>query len=769
MANIQRMRRGKQFILLLFIIFGVIIGQYSNHIKKIEKVEAATSKGDFVLKVANKWDPGELIDLNAPITPPLSDGTKTSKSYADLKWDAVSDLERKGYQLFQSEDAGITWSNRSLNFGKAIKVLNVYPNIAGSDKLKEWMDSLTGPATNLIKVTPVKLDDYNLNPDFYLNDGYDVMMFGTWDDNNGVDISPKAVDATKKFIADGKGVLFGHDTVYRERAGGAKHNWWPAFKDLLGVGHELNMEVSATNNPYNLHYTWFDIVSPYYWKYSTEVKIVNNGYMMKYPYEFANDLELEIPEAHNIELQEKAVGETWLEFIRLSGGKDNTHYEDAKWRSSWYLKTNKNVGMIQTGHSKGDSTPAEMKIIANTLYNLAQVSLDNYAIDTTVKDDQAPNLATAIQKSGGTVDNFDIEIESVDNGKEYQWYVEANTKSAGIKKSTVEKETITSNIEGYFYVIDDMSTSTLNTSVETYKNKFGRIPPNKYNLYVAPTGTAEKTDSNYDPAKDESLVTYDTKATISGINGVTDSNKYLHIVAVDRANNVSKVKTIQIKDLMNQFVVTEEYKYRDATGNLQNLGVPNTTTMVNRGNTYLKQGPIQANNWEVSSYMIDGGAEANSSTALITNVTNHHTVTFIYKKAIATANIRQVILKASDFVVVPETGYVDLKHHDTLLNTKVASGVSDTLAFEPIGLELLTGYYIYHLQPVIPEHYQYKGYTLTDTIHTTGTIVDDGTFPALDFTVKGTYWVTIYLEPTTNQPKPYSWDYNKETKIGEIN
>ncbi|MFD1900549.1 hypothetical protein GQR36_12180 [Enterococcus termitis] len=95
--------------------------------------------------------------------------------------------------------------------------------------------------------------------------------------------------------------------------------------------------------------------------------------------------------------------------------------------------------MIQTGHSNGQSTIDERKIIANTLYNLAQVSLETKAQDYTVKDDRPPKLATAIQKPNTGIENLAIEIDSVDIGKEYQWYVEADTRDNGLKNLILSK------------------------------------------------------------------------------------------------------------------------------------------------------------------------------------------------------------------------------------------------------------------------------------------------------------------------------------------
>ncbi|SES01972.1 hypothetical protein SAMN04488559_1181, partial [Isobaculum melis] len=265
-------------------------------------------------------------------------------------------------------------------------------------------------------------------------------------------------------------------------------------------------------------------------------------------------------------------------------------------------------------------------------------------------------------------------------------------------------------------------------------------------------------DPNYDPAKDASLITYPTTGTITGFNGLTDIDKYIHIVSVDRATNVSSVKTIQVRDLVQKFRITEKYQYQDADGNFHDLQAPKTVE-VNRETNYSQLAPAQADNWEIASYMVDNGSEIKQDTATINNVTDHHTVTFIYKKAIATAHLRQVIVTENDEIVLPETGYASLAQHDTMLQAKMKSSKLNTEVFSPVQLELLTGYYTYTVTPVIPEHYEYVGYLMTDTKHTTGTMVADGSLPTLDFIKKKEQWVTLYLKPSSSSPRPYSWDY----------
>ncbi len=428
-------------------------------------------------------------------------------------------------------------------------MLNIYPNTA---LLKGWIESISNEnpeimkdenGNNLITVTEVHYDTYNANPNRYLKNAqgdyqYDVLMFGTWDSNGFKDLSTASLTETKAFVDSGRGSLWGHDTL-----AGRNPRQVQMFGSLLGLGYRQVQPGTAQNG---------EPVQTL-WTGSSKVQITNDGYLMKYPFELANNAEFTIPYAHTIELQNINVGTVWLEFgqptsspwpnpIRNFTGNDGKTY-----RNGWYLKTNDNFGMIQTGHSYGASTSDERKIIANTLYNLAQVSLDNFANDQTVKDDQAPEKPQNPVIRCGKDGKLNIKVNATDRGKDYQWYVEAHTKSqATAKRSDTVKETIISNIAGYFYEVSDSATSSLAITVEGYKDAYGRIDKEKFDSYVAP---------------DDETLTYETETTFT-IDASKKTGKYLHILAVDRANNISEVNSQLVKDVL-QYVDFEVERTKD--------------------------------------------------------------------------------------------------------------------------------------------------------------------------------------------------------------
>nr|MBO1342817.1 hypothetical protein [Enterococcus sp. 665A] len=480
--------------------------------KETIKASEVVTTGDFRLTADNRWD-----------------GTD-KKSYSELKWEDVPDLSSEGYRLYQSED-GTTWDMRSTRYGDAIRVLNIYPDIYPND-IRDWMhDQEVGKG--LINVTPVSLTDFNNNsisdPNGYLKNAqgeyqYDVVFVGTANCNYNVSFNKEAVDRLIEFIDAGRGLLVGHDVL-----SGNTRGWEGVSADLtennrlapyLGIGLR-NQHAEGERYPF-----------------SDTVVVNNNGYLMKYPHELENDQELSVPTTHTFgQVAGTAYnGTIWLKFKNSGNWDPSNVFDEPDATTNFYLVTNGNAGMIQTGHSSEStnrSTLDERKIIANTLYNLAQITLESKANDYTVLDSVKPEEPKLIIRCGNE-ENVNIRVDATDKGKEYQWYIEANTKSSGVKTSDKVKEMITSNIAGYFYEVSNSPTSTLATQVEAKKDAFGRIDPSEYDLYVAPN---------------DDSVEYET-ATSFTLTEKNTSGKYVHILAVDRANNVSAVTSKQIKDMI---------------------------------------------------------------------------------------------------------------------------------------------------------------------------------------------------------------------------
>lgn len=703
---------------------------------KTDSLRASTiiTTGDFTFTAENKWN------------------AEGKNSYASLNWEKINDLSQSGYQLFQMNESNTDWTKQSINYGKQIKVLNVYPNISGSRTLKGWMDSLNLKdkyGSNLIQVTEVPISSFNTSASNLLKDSkgdylYDVIMFGSWDSNNGVDISTAAYNEVKTFSDSGRGVLFGHDTIYE------KTNF-QKFAAPLGIVKDSSDRRFGGRS----------------------VKVVNNGYLLKYPFELKNDVILTIPETHAGYKVDQSIATVWMKFVAPFTLWPTLQYNSGNYTNEWYLITKNNLAMIQTGHSNGTSTLDERKIIANTLYNLAQVSIENSADDFTVKDDKAPKLATVKQKTTDDPSNITLDIDSVDQGKDYIWYITGTTKSNGVKKSDTVKETITSNIAGYRYVLDSYYTSKLKEETEQMKDEYGRIDYSKYDMSVAPTGTTDKQSASYDAKKDASLTTYDTKASISNINAFTDLDKFLHIVSVDRANNVSEVKTVKIRDLLTKFYVTE--KYKDVDGNELSK---DTLSIVNKNENY-DQSFKSIPGYVAESYQIEGQEKLltnKAKTVAIEKVATNYTVTYYYKKIIQ-FNFRQVMLSQKEDIIMPNSGYLNVTQKTTTetfgkMNVEVQSGLDgEATPYNSVAILKDPGDIQVLVDVSIPMYYKYAGYDIStkNNEHLSQERVPDKVAIKIDPSSLS-YWLTVYLEPSIDQntfSTPYSWGY-KKNEFGTI-
>ena len=77
---------------------------------------------------------------------------------------------------------------------------------------------------------------------------------------------------------------------------------------------------------------------------------------------------------------------------------------------SYYLTTWNNTAMIQTGHSNGESTEDERKVLANTLFYLKQLTHKTEILDNSARDIADPNkpvnIATAVNEDNTTNISF---------------------------------------------------------------------------------------------------------------------------------------------------------------------------------------------------------------------------------------------------------------------------------------------------------------------------------------------------------------------------
>ena len=446
-------------------------GTYYIHIKAIDNA------GNVSSVVHHK------IDI-----PVLTAQAKASENLVRLDWN-LSDLTNKKFKVYQKKDGSNIFQTigaTDFNSTKQVKVLNVHPNVGGtityttwdgetitdtkSASLKRWMEepnaeNSKGYGKGIIEVTPVKFTDFNENPSNYLfkdSDGnwnYDVIFVGAWDCNGSCSLQGKFSTSTENyvsnFINDGYGFLAGHDfRSFRDN-----------FVSTGGVGQGA---------------------------ISSDLIVVNKkGVMTNYPWELGDiGTILNIPYSHNNAIFTD--GDIWFKYEEYTTPEHcktwcNIATENEQGSSNHYLVTKNNLGMIQTGHSNGNATADEQKILANTLFFLNQLSTDNYLNDKSGQDVKAP-IKPTLNKCIFN-DNGEIEInfnESKDIGSKYKYYVESQDKNGEqITLSEVKEVEILSGLKGYSYVIDNNSNTIPDdtiemTSIKTIKTKID----NSKEIYV---------------------------------------------------------------------------------------------------------------------------------------------------------------------------------------------------------------------------------------------------------------------------------------------
>ena len=174
--------------------------------------------------------------------------------------------------------------------------------------------------------------------------------------------------------------------------------------------------------------------------------------------------------------------------------------------------------MIQTGESNGQITTDEKKILANTLWYLAQ-----FTDDTTADVCSAPDVTPPFPPlaNWGTICG-QITISTCDSGTVYKFYVKAtnliNSNDTFVSNTlTVENK---SGLRGYF-ISEDANPNGVPTVVRDASNNI-----------ITPL----------------TIVASDSQQVIYTVQNPTF---YIHIQAVDSAGNLSVVTTLKASDLQS--------------------------------------------------------------------------------------------------------------------------------------------------------------------------------------------------------------------------
>ncbi|WP_164845569.1 DUF1542 domain-containing protein, partial [Anaerosphaera multitolerans] len=387
----------------------------------------------------------------------------TEENKLDVNWDKPNESDTFSYRYYQrlydpnlSEEEQEDFELRSSNYNRDIKVLNIYPNTNSSKvEIPTEFDPDGG-----INMTYKSNDDFKRDPEGILRRNgdtsqyfYDVIVIGKADLNGLVTVTDEMRNAIEAYIKTGRGVLFGHDTLID----------WGSVSNDFDIMKNDNWQYSKLR-----HYAGVvadrDVAQLAH--QSTYIKVDRDGFLLEYPNKLAKDEILKIPLTHvNAALTK---GKIWMRLVKEDGTLSDhgmktpnktLDYDDgsgmASYESNYYLSTYKNTAQTQAGHYT-NSTDDELKIFANTIYFLAQLTKEESLEDYSAMDYAGPEMPNAkiIEQ---TEDSDTVLLNAKDIGTLYQGKVEALNQTNPSENNLMSDEVVQeskSGIKGYIVDFD---------------------------------------------------------------------------------------------------------------------------------------------------------------------------------------------------------------------------------------------------------------------------------------------------------------------------
>lgn len=433
------------------------------------------------------------------------------ENYVKLDWTNLG----KGYSYTvysKGQDEPIF---QSIPTKSTVTVLNIYPDtgnsytipntgLSGGGKdldgksipdsgiLKTWLDKEN---INDVKIESISLSSFNNNPSKYLNKvngkwNYDCVFYGMWNLISEIKYpNDNAIEYLRTFIHEGGGFMTSHHTIgYRGLDRGVNKLANELGVEVFSRKQANNCKVRGTvytgrDENGNLFPTVsFEIDDPSssqdadrteYWNYSAKVQVTKKGLLTNYPFQVGDlGTTFDIPLQHGMSVFGK--GDVWMTSVNPTGFTQGTFKElntspstGQSGTNNFYVHTYNNTAIINSGHSFPAITQAETRIIANTLYYLAQLTSENSCEAHKSQDISNPDN---VKINNVSVNNNNLTVNysrCEDNGTKYEYYVKAtNYKDSEIISNTASS-TNTSGIAGYSYVIDNIANTEPDNVVDT--------------------------------------------------------------------------------------------------------------------------------------------------------------------------------------------------------------------------------------------------------------------------------------------------------------
>ncbi|QAT48609.1 DUF5057 domain-containing protein [Caproiciproducens sp. NJN-50] len=428
-----------------------------------------------------------VLSLTATPNPP--------GNYVALNWTNSDKSQPYSYMLYSKSAHESTF--QSIPAKDRAKVLNIYPvvtptvsfttwqgksyTLPKSASLKMWMETPNeydskGYGKGLISVDAVSISDFNASPDAYL----------------------KNADGSYKYDV----LYFGAwDSNGSQDLSVTAESKTDAFiKTGRGVlfGHDTmvsNDRISMPNFYKLAHYCNIQTIPKYTVLGGTQIKVAKKGLLTNYPWKIGDvGTVLNVPMSHSNQL---AFGDVWMTYQQPYTYQNSAEATGSggQGTNTFYLTSWSNCAMIQAGHSNGEATSDEQRVTADTLFYLAQITTDTSWNDHKGQDLDAPDEPTI---SGVTHNSertqYTVNYSSQDNATGYQYYVEATGQNDGVKyDSPVVSASLKTGMKDYSIVVDNSPDTVPDGSITTTSNSytFSRPSGGSFYIHIAAVDKAE--------------------------------------------------------------------------------------------------------------------------------------------------------------------------------------------------------------------------------------------------------------------------------------
>ena len=112
-------------------------------------------------------------------------------------------------------------------------------------------------------------------------------------------------------------------------------------------------------------------------------------------------------------------GNYWDEYSEIKNDQQAERELPKGMNQKYYLTTWNNTAMIQTGHSNGQSTEDERKVLANTLFYLKQLTKKTEVLDNSARDIADPNKVEGISTIVNENNNTSVKFRKPEDNRKY--------------------------------------------------------------------------------------------------------------------------------------------------------------------------------------------------------------------------------------------------------------------------------------------------------------------------------------------------------------